>query len=117
MHKHQSRKPLRRDLLRGGDAVNGSGDEIVKTESDPRTTRARFLRRVGALAAVGLGASTFARSAHAQPTICCLNSSQCPSGCGPQGTSPGWWCTGACGGCCLCLDTTDNCKSFNCPCP
>jgi hypothetical protein len=88
-------------------------NQIATPETEVRTTRVAFIRRLGTFAAVGLGAAALAKSARAEPTICCPSSSQCPNFCG-QGQD-GWWCTGACGGCCMCL--TGGCHSFNCPCP
>ena len=88
--------------------------DTVEIENEAPSTRGRFLRKLAALAAVGVGAGAFAGTARAEPTRCCKNSSQCPAGHPCSGV--GWWCIGGCGGCCVCLTGAD-CQSFNCPCP
>jgi hypothetical protein len=89
-------------------------DILTRPEEKP-TSRSGFLRRLGTLAAVGLGAAAVLPAvARAEPAYCCPNASVCgANACGAG--KPGWYCSGACGGCCLCFNGTD-CTRPNCPC-
>jgi hypothetical protein len=85
--------------------------------TDTPTTRGGFVRKLGTMAAIGLGVALVpARSAFGAQSQCCPNSSQCPNLQCPAGYRP-HWCTGGCGGCCACLTQT-SCFWFSggCPC-
>ncbi len=79
--------------------------------------RGAFLRKIGMLAAVGVGAALVPATARAErsraPTVCCPNQAAC--GTCPNGTT-GLFCSGSgCGGCCICANGV--CVSTsNCPC-
>jgi hypothetical protein len=96
------------------------GTDIPQTEpsDEQRTSRGRFLKRMGVFVAAAVGAGTLAKSAFANG-VCCWNSS-CPT-CGVDG-SPGHQCLCPCGGgndYCWSLscfkDSTGGCLS-SCPC-
>ena len=80
------------------------------------TTRKGFVRKLGAMAAIGLGVALVpARSAFAAQNECCPDSTHCSGSC-----PPGYrlhLCQIGCGGCCACLTQT-SCVWFSggCPC-
>jgi hypothetical protein len=90
-------------------------DAPDSTIEEAPTNRRGFLRKLGALAAVGLGAAMIPAKALAQPAFCCYKPScgSCPGG------YYAWYCSGGCSGqCCICLTRNPNlgCFYVNCPC-
>ena len=84
---------------------------------DEPTSRRKFLRKLGAFAAVGLGVSIFPAMARSQPAYCCYKPS-CGS-CGDPHYPYAWYCSGGCSGqCCICLSRNPGlgCFYVNCPC-
>lgn len=84
----------------------------------PPIGRRAFLRKLGALAAIGVGAAVVPAAGRTEarprtPTVCCPNQSAC--GTCPNGTI-GLFCSGGgCGGCCVCANGVCV-SSSNCPC-
>jgi hypothetical protein len=89
---------------------------MTLTEIDVPTNRRSFLRHLGAVAAIGVGAaaslSPSARAKPDSPAYCCKTTvCNCPPG------YQAWYCTGACGPCCICYyGNTAQCIYLNCPC-
>jgi hypothetical protein len=80
---------------------------------EARTSRRRFLRKLGMLTAIGLGAGMFPGRALAEPSFCCPNAQAC--GYGNGGVR--YWCSGGgCGNCCIENHGTQCFSPSNCPC-
>jgi hypothetical protein len=85
-------------------------------EDEPTTSRGGFLRRLGILAAAGLGVAAFPEPAFAEGS-CCPTDPDCDPG---KTCPPGWTphiCTG-CGAkpCCMCVEDAGHCQNIACPC-
>ena len=84
------------------------------------TTRAGFVKRLGKMAAIGLGIALIPAT-NAYASVVCCRSLSCDTACFNccPGTPYGYHCPGnPCGGCCTCSPTpTPNCISGSqCPC-
>ncbi len=77
-----------------------------------KTDRGGFLRRLGVLAAAGLGIAAFPEPAFAVDTCCPSSCMSCPAG------QKAYFCQGCGLNCCLCLTDPNhnNCRGVPCPC-
>jgi hypothetical protein len=88
-------------------------DRIDAVEVEVPASRRRFLKRLGAAVAVGMGVALVPVT-NAFATDRCCKSSSCPS-CPPGQVA--YSCGGSCGGsCCVCYTDIGNCFNTACPC-
>jgi hypothetical protein len=82
------------------------------------TTRAGFVKRLGKMAAIGLGIALVpATNAQAILFKCCRDTS-CDSGCTPFPGTHGFRCpSNPCASCCTCLSQSSGCVQYNNSCP
>jgi len=91
--------------------------QIATNPPEAPTSRRRFIRQVGALAAVGLGALAVPRLAKAVPFDCCYDPSDCSArgmGCSGNKDNPyAYLCRMGGTVCCICQPTITNCFPLN----
>ncbi len=87
----------------------------AKNESTSQENRAHFLRRLGKLAAVGLGMALFTASSASAADACCRDDT-CTNTCA-QGYNK-YRCYDSCinDECCVCLANTEPCRTVICRC-
>jgi hypothetical protein len=88
-------------------------EKILDIEEAP-TSRRKFLRKLGVLTAIGLGAAVFPGRALAELSWCCPNAQTC--GYDSQGRVRFWCSGGGCGNCCIGNFGTQCGYAPQCPC-
>lgn len=112
----EKRSPRRSLLVRDeqGREPDMDFDDVTSSLDEETTSRGSFLRKLLTFAAAGVGIAALPARARARPDVkayCCPNFS-C-QGC--EVPNRPFYCSGACGPCCICYPGT-SCVSLYCPC-